>query len=155
MAYLDGAGCEDRLAEINIFTTITDADARAASNLLEAVGPFIGDPQDEEQTLAFPRTLNPNGTENEDTDVPDDILDAVALAAYRIATDDPPPLTGRSRSGLSESYASSTPAKSQAERRFDALISPYLRHKPGRANVTSLPWTAVPQSPSWWTWRGL
>lgn len=130
--YLTADAIASRLDDrFGIEAEIAPGDAEMASYELDSQGPFIGARQDSEQEMAFPRTLNPNGTENEDTTIPAAVLDWVALCAYRITGGDAPGIVSRSRSGLSESY--SRPVVDKNERRMNRLLWPYLAS--GHASV--------------------
>jgi hypothetical protein len=62
------------------------------------------------------------------------VLDWVALCAYRLATNDAPPVTSESAGSVSRSFAA--PKPSQTGRRMAALLDPYLLRvgrTPGRA----------------------
>lgn len=117
VAYLGAIEIEDRLdSRFGISTTIQDGDADIASDELDAKGPFIGYKQDSEQERAFPRTINPDGTENTDTDPPSVVLDWVALRGYLISTEETPGITSESIGSTSRSYI--TPRVSQAQDRL-------------------------------------
>lgn len=136
-SYLTEAQAEARLdSRFGIEAAPLQGDIDIASSELESSGPFIGRKlvTDGTQVLAFPRSQNPDGTTNTDTTVPDAILDWVALNSYRIHSDDAPAVTSWSRSGVSESYA--YPAPSQAERRMEYLLAPYLLRVGQRVGVT-------------------
>ena len=139
--YLTGIECEIRLGDrFNLEYEVTDGDAEIASQELDAMGPFIGSKLDSEQENAFPRSINPDGTENVSEDPPAVILDLVALSAYRLAADDAPALSSRSVQDLSESYA--VPRQSQAERRMAGLagsLSPYLLRSGRRVGESAYP----------------
>lgn len=124
-SYLDGVGLSSRLSlAYEIDANILDADAEAASGNLDAMGPFIGEKQSSAQALAFPRTLNPDGSANVGTDPPTAILNAVALLAYGFqAEDQNPPV--KSESVLDESITYDTPKDSGNVSRVLALIRPY------------------------------
>jgi hypothetical protein len=123
--YLTAAQIEDRLdGRFGISTTITDGDAEIATYELEALAPFIGSKLDSEQERAFPRTINPDGTTNEDEDPPDAVLDWVALCAYTMSAEETPGITSESIGSTSRSYA--TPKTNQTSRRMSVLVEPYL-----------------------------
>jgi hypothetical protein len=129
-SYLTAQQAETRLDNrfgIEAFPLVGDLDAASAE--VDAMGPFIGTKlvTDGTQTLAFPRSLNPDGTENEATTAPDAVLDLVALLAARSVTEYEPVVTSRSRSGLSESY--SYPVAPRTERLIEnnyVSLRPYL-----------------------------
>lgn len=135
MAYLTTTEAETWLERYEIVTTLTDGDLDSASWQLDAKGPFIGERLSSTQELAFPRNLNPDGTENTDTDVPDRILRWVAFKAYQLTSNDEPGITSESIGMASWSYA--TPASSQSERRMDDLISPYIAEGGNTITVAS------------------
>lgn len=138
MAYLTTAAAESRLEDrYEIITTLTVGDLDAASWELDASGPFIGERLDSSgvQELAFPRDLNPDGTENTDTDVPARILDWVALKAYQLTSDESSSITSESIGMASWTYA--TPRHSQNETRMKYLIWPYLATGGKTITVTS------------------
>jgi hypothetical protein len=145
--YLTGEEIAARLLDrFTITATVGDGDAAIASAELDGAGLFIGSRLDPDQEHAFPRSVTPGGVENEDTTVPDAILDWVALCAYRISEVDAPAVKSWSRSGVSETYASSMP--SQSERRMANLLNPYLATGNSTLTVSSsfntdsrlLPW---------------
>ncbi len=123
--YLTNTAIALRLsARFGITATVAAADADIATSELDSFGPFIGTKKDASQALAFPRSLNPDGTTNEATTPPDAILDAVALLAYQAASDEGPAITSESVTGVSVTYA--RPAVPLSTRRIQALVSPYL-----------------------------
>ena len=125
-AYLTASDAETRLySRFNIETTVTDGDVEIASDELDAQTPFIGTKlvTDGTQIREFPRSLNPDGTANEDTDPPEAVLDWVALAAYQLTSDDSPAVTSASADGVSLTFA--RPDTSPTERRMERMISPY------------------------------
>lgn len=125
--YLTASEIEDRLdLRFAISTTIQEGDADIASDELDAMGPFIGYKQDSEQERYFPRTINPDGTENTDTDPPPAVLDWIALFAYHTTTpsEATPGIMSESIGNTSRSYAS--PKISQTERRMERLLQPYF-----------------------------
>lgn len=126
-SYLTSSEAETRLySRFNITATLTDGDVEIASAELDSMAPFIGTKKvtDGTQELAFPRSVNPDGTENASSTPPDAVLDWVALCAYRIVSDDSGAITSASADGVSISYAS--PKVSQAGRRMAYQIEPYL-----------------------------
>lgn len=132
MPYLTNTEIAARLlARFGITATVAAADADIATTELDQSGPFIGTKKDATQALAFPRSVNPDGTTNEATAPPDAILDAVALLAYQAASDEGPPVTSESVSGVSVTYAK--PAVPLSTRRVQALVSPYLLRAGTRA----------------------
>lgn len=125
MPYLTADQAIDRLDErYGITATITDGDIDAASWELDASGPFIGERLVSTQELAFPRNLNPDGTVNAEEDIPERILDWVALKAYQLTSNEDPGIISESI-GIS-SWTFGRPASSQSERRMEYLIRPYL-----------------------------
>ncbi len=124
-SYLTKAQAEDRLlARYGIDTTLGTGDVDAASDELDASGPFISQKKDSAQARAFPRSLLLDGTDNTAGTVPDAVLDAVALLAYHAASNEGPAVTAESMDGVSATYA--TPAEPLAFRRVRALLSPYF-----------------------------
>jgi hypothetical protein len=93
-----------------------------ASDELDGMRPFVGYTGDSAQERAFPRILPPLYEGAAVT--PEAILDWVSLCAYRLATDDAPPVTSEGAGSVNVSYA--TPKPSQTDRRMEYLISPYL-----------------------------
>lgn len=145
MSYLTEEEAEARLDErYGIAAAPLIGDLEIASSELDSLGPFIGTQlvTDGTQTLAFPRSENPDGTTNAQTDPPDAILDWVALNAYRISVDDPPAITSRSARGLSESYA--YPKGSQNERRMAYLLAPYFLRM--GQSVDTRPYSPTPEA---------
>jgi hypothetical protein len=153
VAYLSASEIEDRLdLRFGITATIQEGDADIASDELDAMGPFIGYKLDSEQERAFPRTINPDGTENTDEDPPAAILDWIALAAYHTTTEETPGITSESIGSTSRSYAS--PKVSQTERRMERLLEPYFLKvghlRTGYSTVRT--WESYPDAPLdiWW-----
>jgi hypothetical protein len=125
LAYLTINEAEIRLEDrFGITTSLLAGDVDAASYALDAHGPFIGERLDSEQGQAFPRTLNPDYTANAEEDVPERILDWVALKSYQLSAEEEPGVVSESIGMASVSYSS--PKTSQTERRLEFLISPYL-----------------------------
>lgn len=125
MSYLTTEQATTRLATYGITSTPSQGDLVVASAELDSLGPWIGTKNDYDQELAFPRSLLLDGTSNTGGTVPDAILDAVALLAYHIGTDDDPAIT--SESILDRSVTYSTPKESKNTRRIVALVRPYQR----------------------------
>jgi hypothetical protein len=123
-SYLGPEQAQIRLAAYGIDARPSMGDLVAASYELDGQGPFIGERLDSSQTLAFPRTLNPDYTANTDEDVPGRILDWVALKSYQLTNEEEPGVVSESIGLASVSY--STPKTSQTSRRLEFLISPYL-----------------------------
>lgn len=125
--YITTSDAETRLlSRFGVTATLTDGDVEIASDELDFMRPFIGAKlvTDGTQERAFPRSITPDGETNEETDVPGAVLDWVVLCAYRLATDDAPPVTSEGAGSVNVSYAS--PKPSQTDRRMQRLIEPYL-----------------------------
>lgn len=136
MPYLSTAEAETRLEDrYEIITTLTVGDVDAASWELDANGPFIGERLSSTQELAFPRNLNPDGTENTDTDVPERILDWVALKSYQLTSNEQPGIISESIGMASWTFGK--PVSSQSERRMEHLISPYVAEGGNTITVAS------------------
>lgn len=133
-AYLTTDEAAARLyGRYSINAEINEGDLAAASDELDGLGPWIGQRQVSTQDRAFPRSVNPsqfltNWTfdTNTDTTVPDRILDAVALLAYHVSSDEGPAVTSMSVLDRSVTYA--TPKISQTMARVQALVRPYQRN---------------------------
>lgn len=126
-SYLTADQIIDRLADrFGITALVLDGDAEVASDQLDALRPFVGTKlvTDGSQEREFPRSVNPDGTTNVATTPPSAVLDWVAMCAYRLATDDAPPVTSEGAGSVNISYA--TPKPSQAERRMEYLLAPYF-----------------------------
>ena len=147
MAYETSDQMETRLEDrFGITATVYEGDAEIASDELDALRPFIGSKLDSDQEREFPRSINPDGTTNEDTDVPERVLDWVALKAYTLANVDVPAITSESIGSTSRSY--STPKIDQSERRMSVLIEPYLL-KVGQTLTGSSTWRTWESYPDW------
>jgi len=151
MPYLTGAEIAERLTERfpNLpEVTVGDGDAEIASAELDGSGPFIGGRLAEDQELAFPRDTLPNGDENTEDDVPDAILDWVALNAAQISRDEAPGIKSESRSGLSVTYSGAT--RSPFARRKSGLLIPWLRPGYATTEVASTFNNGYSDSFAWW-----
>lgn len=125
--YLSAAEAQARLwGRYKIEADIAPGDIEVASDELDAMAPFIDYRYSYDtalQTRQFPRGVTLAGdTENE---VPERILDWVALRAYQLSSDEEPATISESIGGVSVTYAG--PKPSQTERRMAGLLSPYLR----------------------------
>lgn len=121
-AYLTETEALERLAAYGIDDSPTQGDLLAASLELDSMGPWAGETP-EDQELQFPR-LDAPLDEDDNPIIPEAILDAVALIAYSLYSDDEPPITSETFFGHhSVTYAS--PKEDQNARRVRALISPY------------------------------
>ena len=105
---------------------ISGGDLRAASDELDAMGPFVDSPSDPTQERQWPR----NAPGSSGPGMPDAVLDWVALRAYQLSSDDEPPVRSEGAGGVSVSYA--VPKLSQSGKRMERLLAPYLL------------WTGVP-----------
>lgn len=122
--YLTATELEVRLASrFGITAEVTDGDADIASDELDASGPFVGERQAGGQVRAFPRTLNPDGTDNASAEVPPAVLDWVTLRAYALSVDEEPAVKSESIMDSTTVYAE--PRRSQTERRMERLLAPY------------------------------
>lgn len=124
--YLSTNDAEARLwSRYGVEASLSTGDLEAASVELDALAPFIGSKYDTsgDQELAFPRSINPDGTEG-DGEVPERVLDWVALAAYTITSPDSPAVTSESIGSTSRTY--STSRVSPSTRRLAHLIEPYF-----------------------------
>lgn len=123
--YLIAADAQDRLlARYSITATLVEGDMDAASDELDALYPFIGLKYADEQVRAFPRSLEPDGSDGDGT-VPANILDAVSLLALEYVEDFGPPV--KSESAMSATVVYERPKRQVNRRRVDALVHPYLR----------------------------
>lgn len=128
--YLTNAQIQARLStRFSVSATITAGDADIASAELDAAGPFIGEKQSTTQERAFPRSLNPDGSENTDPAIPEPVLDWVALRAFQLSEDEAPAVTSESALGFRASYAN--PKLSQSQARMIRLLAPYQRESAG------------------------
>jgi hypothetical protein len=123
VAYLTTSQAATRLASYGITASVSAGDLIVASEELDALGPWISQKKESNQGPAFPRSLLLDGTENTEGIVPEVILDAVALLAYHIGTDEDPAIT--SESILDRSVTYSIPKENIHTRRITALIRPY------------------------------
>lgn len=108
---------------------LTLGDVLVASDELDAMAPFIGSKLDTSgaQARAFPRSINPNGTTNEEEDLPEAVLDWIALAAYNLTASGGgvPAIKSESIGSTSRTY--DTPKVSQTNRLMASLnIDSYL-----------------------------
>lgn len=127
--YLTAAEIEERLSNrFEIEATVVPAVADMASDEVDALAPFIGTKLDETgaQERPFPRSINPDGTPNEDADVPWQVLDAVAVTAgeFALGNGGSPALTSESIGSTSRSYAS--PKRSEVSVFREILMDPFL-----------------------------
>lgn len=124
-AYLGADEAELRLAAYGVEDAdISQGDVLAASLALDAGwGPFVGARRDAGQVRAFPRSTTPEGVATSDATVPPEVLDAVSLMAYELATDEGPAVT--SESVLDRSVTYSTPKPSRTTTMIQALLEPY------------------------------
>lgn len=115
--YLTAAQIKTRLTERYGVTdpAIDDGDALAASEALRALAPF---------TLEVDLDATP-------PELPDALLDWVALKALALATDEAGPITAEGMGRSSTSYA--LPEHSRNGKRARLLILPYLAWKGARA----------------------
>ena len=151
MAYLTREQALARLSaygmdEMDMDRMPTQGDLMLASYELDSMGPFIGTKlaTDGTQTLAFPRNVNPDGTQNTSSVVPDPILDWVVHRAYMISIAEKPALTSRSARGISESFASpfKSPVRSRLEQLERVLVGYFL--KVGQS-VDTRPYSSTPE----------
>lgn len=133
-SYLTAAQIATRLSDrFAITATITAGDADIASNELDASGPFIGEKQVSTQERAFPRSVNPDGSVNSTTTLPDAVLDWIALRAYQLSVDDDSAVKSESVGDISITYASSRLPLSK--KRMTLLLVPYLKYPSGFADI--------------------
>jgi hypothetical protein len=123
---------------------VTEPDVLAASDDLDAQGPFVGDLADEEQEREFPR--------DDDETPPDAVLNWVALRAYELAKNIPPPVTSSSVGSASSTYAS--PRVSHVQRRMAGLLDPYISTTGSRGYPARIYPPAVPR-PGRYPWRAV
>jgi hypothetical protein len=124
--YLTSTEITTRLSgRFAVTATITAGDAEIASDDLDGAGPFIGAKQASDQPRQFPRTLNPDGTENTSTVAPTAVLDWIALRAHQLSSDEGPAI--KSHSVIDESITYASPKTSQTEKRMARLLVPYQR----------------------------
>jgi hypothetical protein len=115
MAYLTADQIIDRLEDrFGLTAEVLDGDAAIASADLDKL-PFVGVKTDSTQAHEFPRYP--------ETEVPDAILDWVALRAYQLSVDDEAAVQSESAGKVSVSYFRAK--RSQTERRMEALVGPY------------------------------
>ena len=88
-SYLTTAQATARLARYSIESSPPVAYLEVASDDLDLKGPFVGEPVEEVQYRAFPRT--PAIRDDVAGTVPNNILDWVALRAYQLTEDDDAP----------------------------------------------------------------
>lgn len=125
--YLTPTQAASRLANYGITVAasdISEGELLVASEALDGMAPFIGERHDENQEWAFPRSVNI--TPDTEGQVPERVLDAVALIAYTEVQDDSPaPI--KSESILDHSVTYAAPTLSQSRRRVGTLVRPYQR----------------------------
>lgn len=111
--YLTPTEAQDRLQTryslVSSEAPLTIGDVLAASQALDELGPF-------EDSVDF-------------DNLPDALLDYVALYAHMLATDELPAISSETVSGARADYASGAPRKSRNARRMDRLIAPYIRRR--------------------------
>ena len=123
MAYLTATEARARLlSRFNLEADITEGDAEVASIELDASGPWIGKRYDTSQERAFPRSILPGGATG-DGEVPEPVLDALVLIAYRIAEDEGPGI--KSESVLDRSVTYDSPKISRTTTRIEMLLGQY------------------------------
>ncbi len=124
-AYLTAPAARERLSNrFGITANPLDGDLDAASDELDARGPFLGERYaSNEQARAFPRSVTAPG----DTVgvVPERVLDWVALRAYQLGQEDLPPVSGEAV--LDDQVRYARPKKSRVERLMKSLLVPYRR----------------------------
>lgn len=124
-AYLSASDAVLRLLGFGIEAEVEPVDVVAATLELDAMRPFIGDRYGgDAQSLAFPRTVEPDGSSGGGV-VPEPVLDAVSLLALAYAEDEGPPL--KSEGIMSANVTYSSPKRSVNRRRVDALLWSYLK----------------------------
>lgn len=124
-SYLTATAAQDRLlARYQITATLNDGDMDLASDELDALRPFIAEKYASDQERAFPRSVEPDGS-NGDGTVPANILDAVALLALEYVEDFGPPV--KSEGAMSATVVYQAPKRHVNRRRVDALLNPYLK----------------------------
>jgi len=102
-------------------TAINIGDVMSASQSLDELAPFVGEPADPDQE--FPRSG--------ETEVPAAVLDWVALEAYRLSRAEEPPTISKSVQSLgAKTYA--RPMISREERIQYRLLHPYLKRTGAR-----------------------
>lgn len=123
--YINKTDAASRLStRYAITATLNDGDLEIASDEIDySCGPFIGSKQNGSQARAFPRSINPDGTGNTNSAIPDAVLDATALLAYHLGVDEGPAVT--SESSLDRSISYSTPKPAQNVTRVFTLLAPY------------------------------
>lgn len=125
MSYLTSQQAGDRLGAFGLPGYPAQGLLDVASRRLDSLGPFVGNRLDPDQPLAFPRDVTLDGdTEGE---VPDAILDWVALEAHRLSkeADEDSPISSVSLpTGGTLNFA--RPATSREERIQRGLIHRYL-----------------------------
>ena len=113
---------EDTYAITDI--ALSDGDMLAASLELDRyAGPFIGERYASDQDLAFPRSIEPDGTATTSEEPPAEVLHWVALRAYELSREDEPPVTSRGLIGASVTYGRA--AIPRTTRLMESLLSPY------------------------------
>lgn len=127
-SYLTPQEAHTRLLNYDIDVLPSPGFIAAATRALDSLGPFIGNVWDEEQVLEFPRdqTLIAD-TEGE---VPEAILDWVALQAVSLSENEAPPITSISLAEAgSVTYAS--PNYPRVARLQSNLLNNYTESLPG------------------------
>lgn len=120
--YLTADEATEKLADrFGITAELFDGDMDAASDALDAMGPFMGHVSDSSQARMFPRWVPFFGGTDQ---TPEAILDYVALKAYELSTEHEPGVRSEGAGRVNVSY--SEPKRSQLERRMAGLLDPYL-----------------------------
>jgi hypothetical protein len=120
-AYLTPTEAEQILLNrFGIEVDLLAGDLDVASSELDEQGPFVGTQTVAGQEHEFPR--------DGETEVPEAVLDWVALAAFRFGSADSPGVLSESVGGASRTYARAK--LSQAERYMTSLLAPYQNRAP-------------------------
>lgn len=121
-AYLSDTEAAARLQDrYNITAAPVLGDLEAASGELDA-SPLVGWRYDLNQEREFPRSVTLAG--DVEGEVPEAVLDWVALRAYQLLEDESPAVQSEGARGVNVSYAE--PKLSQTEKRMKRLLAPYL-----------------------------
>lgn len=126
LGYLSPEDAEARLySRYGIESSLSVGDIAAGSQKVDMSGPFIGSKlvTDGTQLLEFPRSMNPDGTANTNTAIPDSVLDYAALCSYGQSVDETPGVKSEGAGSVSATYEE--PRYSQTVTRKGELLTPY------------------------------
>lgn len=101
-AYLTPAQAQGRLLDYSIVGIPTARELILASDDLDLMGGFAGEKYETDQPRVFPRSVTIR--DDDEGEVPSDILDWVALTAWQLHVEDEPPVKSERLDLLSATY---------------------------------------------------